>query len=472
MLLVDRTVRSDRERDELLQSFKQAFFLHQRAKTGEAMIFDEISRLNNEIVNTSRELSKRNHELEVKTRKEAEAQQRFEKLFRYNPSLMAVSTVPEAAFIDVNDAFLRSLGYSKEEVLGKTTLELDLFPRNDQQAAAARQLQMTGRINDFMFQVRRKDGALLDGLFNGELIDVQGKQYFLTTMVDVTERRRAASMLQEERRRLKGVIEGTNAGTWEWNVQTGETSFNERWAQIIGHTLEELAPISIETWAALVHPEDERRSNDLLEKHFTGKTSYYDCEARMRHKDGHWVWIQDRGRVISWTDEGRPLMMFGTHSDITERKLAEKALQESEMRYRKLVDSANETIVVVQEGILRFVNPAAVALVGVPEKDLISTSFQEFIHPEDRAMVVDNYRMRSRGEPVHERYVFRLRTGDGGIKWVEISAVMIEWEGRPATLNFLTDITERKRVEEALKASESRFRDIFNSANEPVSQTP
>lgn len=134
--------------------------------------------------------------------------------------------------------------------------------------------------------------------------------------------------LMMERRRLAGIIEGTNAGTWEWNVQTGETVFNERWAEIVGHTLAELEPISIRTWLELVHPDDLKVSDAQLQEHFAGKRDFYDCECRMRHKDGHWVWVHHRGRVMTWTEDGKPLLMMGTHSDITERKRLETELIE------------------------------------------------------------------------------------------------------------------------------------------------
>ncbi len=149
----------------------------------------------------------------------------------------------------------------------------------------------------------------------------------LVTVIDITERKQAEQALLENNQRMKGIIEGTYAGTWEWNVQTGETIFNAVWAQLIGYTLEELAPVSIKTWEQFAHPDDLKKSYDLLERHFAGELPHYNCEIRMRHKDGHWVWINNRGRVITRTADGKPLMMFGTHIDITERKLTINALQ-------------------------------------------------------------------------------------------------------------------------------------------------
>jgi PAS domain S-box-containing protein len=144
-------------------------------------------------------------------------------------------------------------------------------------------------------------------------------------MVQVISRSR--DLLQMERTRLQNILMGTNVGTWEWNVQTGETVFNERWAEIVGYTLAELQPVSIDTWLKFAHPDDLKVSGERLEAHFSGQIGYYECESRMRHKEGHWVWVLDRGRVSTWTAEGKPLWMAGTHWDITERKQAEHTLQ-------------------------------------------------------------------------------------------------------------------------------------------------
>jgi diguanylate cyclase (GGDEF)-like protein/PAS domain S-box-containing protein len=130
--------------------------------------------------------------------------------------------------------------------------------------------------------------------------------------------------LMVEQRRLSNIIEGTRVGTWEWNIQTGKVVFNRYWANIIGYELEELEPVSIETWNRFTHPDDRKLSEELLKRHFSGHLDHYECETRMRHKDGHWVWVLDRGRVATWTKDGKPLLMFGTHQDITQRKQAEE----------------------------------------------------------------------------------------------------------------------------------------------------
>ncbi len=134
------------------------------------------------------------------------------------------------------------------------------------------------------------------------------------------ERRRSTLELDRTKERLQLAIEGSGLGLWDWSVQTGEVTFNDRWVEMIGYTIEELQPIDIETWRQNVHPEDLPKANLALEKHFQKETESYDCELRMRHKLGAWVWVQSKGKVTAWDADGKPLRMIGTHLDISGRK--------------------------------------------------------------------------------------------------------------------------------------------------------
>ncbi|WP_292819720.1 EAL domain-containing protein [Methylophilus sp.] len=154
----------------------------------------------------------------------------------------------------------------------------------------------------------------------------------LIFMLRVAVKRKTAEIqskraeLELERLRLTDIIDATRAGTWEWDVQTGLCQFNQRWAEILGYTLDELVPHNVETAKRLTHPDDWHSSMTLVSRHLTGEIAFYECDIRMRHKAGHWVWIADRGRLISRTDAGEPAMMRGTHIDITDKKQADAAI--------------------------------------------------------------------------------------------------------------------------------------------------
>ncbi len=154
-------------------------------------------------------------------------------------------------------------------------------------------------------------------------------EYVVCVANDVTDQMHKEAQLAGEQRRLATIIEATDVGTWEWNAQTGETRFNERWATMLGYTLEELSPISVQTWRNIAHPDDLERSDRLLNEHFNGHSPVYNCEVRVRHKDGRWIWILDTGSVVERTEDGNPLWVYGIHQDITERKRTEEELQRS-----------------------------------------------------------------------------------------------------------------------------------------------
>ncbi len=146
----------------------------------------------------------------------------------------------------------------------------------------------------------------------------------------------------------------------------------------------------------------------------------------------------------------------------------ERDLKASEERYRLLIDNADEAVVVAQDGVLKFVNPKTVEYTGISKEGLLSKPFTDIIYPDDRAMIAERHLIRLEGGKLPNAYSFRVINGQGDIKLVEIRSVVITWEGRPATLNFLSDVTERKKAEAELIDSEEQFRSLFDNMSEGV----
>jgi PAS domain S-box-containing protein len=173
--------------------------------------------------------------------------------------------------------------------------------------------------------------------------------------------------------------------------------------------------------------------------------------------DGVTRWLQWTTRAIFGKQRDIVELQLIGH-DITDRRHAEDKLKESEEKYRLLVENANEAIVVAQDGLLKYANQRARIITGYSSEELLFAPFLELIHPDDRKIVFDNHVRRLKGEAFPEVYSFRIVAKDGRVKWVEISAIVFTWEGRPATLNFLSDITERKKAEEELITSHEQLR--------------
>jgi len=184
--------------------------------------------------------------------------------------------------------------------------------------------------------------------------------------------RRELSIQQQS---LTNIIWGTDVGTWEWNVLTGEAHLNERWAVTLGYALDELQPISIDTWWQYVHPDDIPRSKEALQQHFEGVSDAYQCEVRMRHKRGHWVWVLDRGKVVTWDADGQPEWVSGTHSEITERKIAEESL----LQAASVFEHANEGIMITDpDGTIQNANLALSNITGYERDEVIGQNPKVF----------------------------------------------------------------------------------------------
>ena len=188
----------------------------------------------------------------------------------------------------------------------------------------------------------------------------------------------------DDRYRVKSVLEGTNVGTWEWNIQKGQTIYNERWAEIIGYTLKELGRINNSFWRTNIHPEDLIESDKKLKECFEKKSEYYKSEFRMKHKNGSWIWIQDKGKVFSWTEDGKPFMMYGTHLDITESKIKEEQLHISEQAFRGNFEHAAIGMALLNEkGRWLKVNKKLCEMVGYNNDEFMKLTFQDITHPDD-----------------------------------------------------------------------------------------
>ena len=254
---------------------------------------------------------------------------------------------------ETNETFCAYFQMAPQDSIGKKLTSFIHAESQDAFHAMMKELSKTGKTVMAELKLASPERQLIvHASCNGFLHE--GKQLFRYACQDCTKQKETESAViamarkaVEENQRMAAVIEDSSVATWEWNVQTDETVFDKRWADMVGYTLEELQPISIATWKRLVHPEDLERSRELLQQHFVHGTAEYVCEARMRHKDGRWVWVLSRGRVIEWTADGRPLLMLGIHIDISSIKAYQEltALHEEMLILNETLAAANRSLV-------------------------------------------------------------------------------------------------------------------------------
>jgi PAS domain S-box-containing protein len=280
---------------------------------------------------------------------------------------------------------------------------------------------------------------------------------FVGTLAQLVNAIRVREKIAVSEQRLRSIIDGTRIGTWEWNVQTGEAIFNERWAEMLGYTLDELAPVSIETWLSLAHPDDLVRSQELLTLNFNKTLDYYDCQCRMRHKAGHWIWVHDRGRVMSWTAEGKPLQMSGTHADISEQMATRHALEQEEARLRHLISNLPGTVYRCANDAhwtMSFISDSVKDLTGYEAREFLperggTRDFASLIHPED-AQIVNHTQERNLVNHDGFQIEYRIRHASGDYRWVqELGRGAFDRDGRLLHLDgFIWDVTEARRLDQ------------------------
>lgn len=268
--------------------------------------------------------------------------------------------------------------------------------------------------------------------------------------------------------RLQTILEGTQAATWEWNVQTGETRFNERWAELLGYALAELEPVSIETWQQFAHPDDLELSAAALERHFSGQAPFYEVEVRMRHRDGHWVWVRDYGRIVTRTPCGQPEWISGSHIDISAIKHQHARLKATHQQMEGLLRRVPAVVYQFQRfpdgrSCFPYASQGTHQVYGIAPEDIAADASIVFaqIHPGDRQQVEQSI-AHSAATLTQWRAEYRI-SRDAVTYWVQGDAQpealpdgSVLWHG------IITDITERKELELEL----ARNRDILHRAQQ------
>ena len=381
---------------------------------------------------------------------------RYRQLFERNPMPMWVYDRGSLQLLAVNDAFCKHYGYTADEALAMRLP--DFYPERERDAIVAFVRTMTGHVYAGEWHHLKKDGSLITIEVRSHNIPFDGRSARIAAFYDISDRKAAEQALQLSEQRLRLALEAANQGLYDLDLRSGDTVVSPEYARMLGWAPEDFHETNAD-WRERLHPDDRESVYRVYEDYVAGRRPDYRVEFRQRTRDGAWKWILSVGRIQERDAGGRPLRMLGTHTDLDAIKAAQAAELAATRRFETLFEAAPEAISVSEFGRGRFllVNDAFCGLVGHGRDQVIgrtSNDLQLWAGAPAREQIVQRLRAGAKVQGVEGL----VRRADGQAIDVLLSAERIDFGGNEALLLMFRDISERTRLEAALRASEKRFR--------------
>jgi PAS domain S-box-containing protein len=378
------------------------------------------------------------------------AEEKFSKAFRTCPDAMVITELESGRFIEVNDSHERLTGFRREEVIGRTSVEIGTFTSVQDRETFAAPLRSKESVRQVERQILDRDGRTIDVTYSAECFDLAGLRCVLTIVQDITARKKTGSVLKENEERFRSFVENASVGIYRSTPAGRIVMANPALLRIMGYdSFQELASRNLETDS--FEPSYSRREfREAIERagHLSG------WEAAWKRRDGTTIFVRESASVTRGADGGVQYY-DGIIEDISERKMAEQALRESEERFRNLTAAAFEGIVVTVDGRIMDINDQGLKMFGYERAEMLGMQAIDFVSPESRSIVAES--IRTQREIVYEHQLLRK---DGSQFHAEAQAKMMRMGGRMVRMTALRDITDRRQAEQKQKILEEQLRQM------------
>ncbi len=401
--------------------------------------------------------------MDITWRREMESSLRLTQ-FIFDKASVGIYRVDEKGrLLDVNEQVCRNLGYTREELCHMTVFDIDPD-------------YTPGRYADLMVKLRHIRAQTIETRHlrkNGEIFPVQlqlnvsqyeNQEFMVVFEEDISQRKQAERALKESEQRLDLALEGANEGIWDWDMIEDILYLDDRYYTMAGYSPNEF-PGRSEEIEKRIHPDDTGRTASVTDQYLAGNLETFEVEFRFLHKDGSYLWVRDKGKIVSRDADGNPTRFIGTHADITDRKLAEKALRENEQLLGNILESMSEGIFVLNSHFEHTIINSALEIIGEMSKKEVLGKIPWEVFPRLKdTPVKENIKRTMIGESTGISE-FRLPLPSGRMKWLRIGFSPLRDENGSVVgiVGVVTDISQRKQDEEELRRLQHYLSNIIDS---------
>ncbi|MFC1669069.1 PAS domain S-box protein [Spirochaetota bacterium] len=422
---------------------------------------------------------------DISGRKRAEealrkSEEKYAKVFMSAPAGICVSNQEDGKIIEANDEFARIMGYTRDEVIGHTSIELGLWYNESDREHIFELLKNNEVVNNLELQMCSKGGELLSLRYNAQLIELGEHIFLLSAFLDITEQKMAEEALRGSEERYRLLIENLPSVFWNSNID-GETIYiSPNIKEVSGYSQYDIYKEGKKLWLDRIHPDDVDLVISSYKSLFTGE-GMYDINFRIRRKDGEWIWLHDRANTTQ--DMEGELFAVGVFSDITEKKKAELELVRTEALLNAAIEQVPAGILIadVPDGNILIANPEALNIRGETNYQLSNIPFE--LHPANwQTYYPDGTVIKAEDLPLSQAALYGkttrnveviIRRKDGEERWVLASSAPVrDRHGNIiAAMVVFPDITDFKKIETALKESEEQYKKIFQNTQVGLGST-
>ncbi|MCP4762345.1 MAG: PAS domain S-box protein, partial [archaeon] len=392
------------------------------------------------------------------------SEEKFSKAFKSSPTLFGISRLIDGKFFEVNDAFCKILKISREEVIGKTSVDLNLLKPEDRKIMKEK-MNEEGKLENFEMNLYDKEGGELIGLFSAEIIEIEEEKCLVMSVVDITKRTKAENALRESEEKFRLVSDQNLMGIHI--ISDGLVKYiNKASADILGYEIDEILKWGPNEFAKVIHPDDLPFIMEQARKKQSGSEDIIiNYTWRCVSKSGKIKWVETYSKPIPFGEKFADLV---TMIDISERFKTENALKQSEENYRTLVETSTDIIAKTSiDGNFIYINKAMIDILGFSQEELFSMRSFDKIHPDDIPTVIGSKDYILSGKEI-KNLTYRVLTKKG--KYVYISnslAPIFNSDGEVIEiLHIARNITDQKKTENALRISEEKYKMLVEHMNE------